>query len=64
MEKLFRVDEIAALLQVRPATIYAWVREGKLSHVKLGRLVRFNRKDIDKMTGGKGKEGGSAPPEE
>jgi excisionase family DNA binding protein len=64
MEKLFQVTEVAALLQVRPATIYAWVRQGKISHIRLGRLIRFNGKDIDKMTGGKGNEGRSAPPED
>ena len=63
MEKLFHVAELAGLLQVKVSTIYAWVRQGKIPHIRLGRLVRFRAKDIEKITSGSGNEGGSAPPE-
>lgn len=63
MEKLFQVTEVAALLQVRPATIYAWVRQGKISHLRLGRLIRFNVNYIKKITGSNGNGGGSVPPQ-
>jgi excisionase family DNA binding protein len=63
MEKLFTVPEVAQILQVKPSTIYTWVRLGKLPHLRLGRLVRFTLDHIKKlMEGNKDKgnpEGGS-----
>jgi excisionase family DNA binding protein len=37
----FTVQEVAALLHVKPGTIYAWAKQGKIPCVKLHRLVRF-----------------------
>jgi excisionase family DNA binding protein len=39
---LLNVKEISEVLGVKVATIYGWVSEGYVPHIKLGRLVRFN----------------------
>lgn len=39
---LLNVEDISELLGVKVATIYGWVSEGYIPHIKLGRLVRFN----------------------
>ncbi len=56
MEKLLTVPEVAVILQVKPSTIYTWVREGKLPHTRLGRLIRFTLDQIKKSMKGNGSE--------
>jgi excisionase family DNA binding protein len=48
MNKLLTPYEIAALLSVRPSTIYQWTHQGFIPYVKLGRLVRFNESAVMK----------------
>ncbi len=47
---LLRVDEAAALLGLKPATVRAWLLRRKLSCVRLSaRAVRLRRADIEKV---------------
>lgn len=46
MERLLTPDEIARLLNVQKATIYAWTHFGFIPHIKVGRLLRFREKDV------------------
>ena len=41
------IKDVAAELQVKPSTLYAWIGEGKIPFIKLHRLVRFRREDIE-----------------
>jgi excisionase family DNA binding protein len=50
-EPLLNATQAARLLAVRPAWIYAAVREGRLPHVRLGRQVRFLRADLEQFVG-------------
>ena len=61
MDRLYEVDELAAILRVKASTVYTWVRDGKIPHMKLGRLIRFNSKQIVEITGTNEDEGGSVP---
>lgn len=45
---LMDIKELAALLNVKESWIRSKVFDGSLKYIKLGRLVRFNRKDIEK----------------
>lgn len=36
-ERLYRVDEVAALLSVRPSTVRSWILGRRIGYVKLGR---------------------------
>jgi len=40
-DRLLTADEVADRLSVAKSTIYAWIHQGRLQHVKLGRAVRF-----------------------
>lgn len=43
IKKLMTVDEVAEVLAVRPKTVRAWVYQGKIPCVKVGkRAVRFS----------------------
>lgn len=46
MPNLLTVDQIAEMLQVKTGTVYQWVHEGFVPHIKLGRLVRFNESEV------------------
>jgi len=46
-EKFLTVLDVALLLSVRPSTVYQWVSSGEIPHYRLGRIVRFKRKDLD-----------------
>jgi excisionase family DNA binding protein len=50
MEKrLFNIDELSTYLAVPRGTIYNWISQKKLPYVKIGRRVKFDKEDIDKM---------------
>lgn len=40
-------DEAAAYLGVAPVTLYRLTKAGKVAHVRLGRLMRWRREDLD-----------------
>ena len=46
-EKFLTVFEVASLLSVKPSTVYQWVSLGEIPHYRLGRIVRFRRKDLE-----------------
>ena len=46
MEKLLTIQEVSALVQAKVSTIYKWVHMGFIPHIKVGRLVRFQEKEI------------------
>ncbi len=47
--KLIDINELAALWSVAKATLYNWVNQGRLPHVKLGRSLRFDVQDIEEF---------------
>lgn len=46
MEPLLNVKDAANLLAVSPWTIRAYIREGKLRPVRIGRLVRLDEQEL------------------
>ncbi len=48
---LLTTDQVIQLLQVSRSTVYELVDQGRLRPVKLGRLVRYSRSNIDAMIG-------------
>lgn len=67
---LWKVDEAARYLGIRPKTLYEWVRTGRVPHRKLGFNVRFDPEELREWTarqggeqaGAKGDEPGRAEP--
>ncbi|MDX6498255.1 MAG: Helix-turn-helix domain [Blastocatellia bacterium] len=45
-EQLLDVPQAAALLSVKPKTLYAWVSRNQVPYRKLGSLVRFHRIEL------------------
>ena len=46
--QLMTVEDVAEYLRVKPSTVYEWAANGKLPSVKVGRLWRFERSEIEK----------------
>jgi len=53
MEKLLTIDELAEVLSLKKSTIYQWVHLGLIPHMKVGRLLRFRERDIEKWLSSK-----------
>jgi excisionase family DNA binding protein len=45
-------DEVAALLRMTPAWVYAETRRGGIPHMRLGRYVRYRRSAIEAWMSG------------
>lgn len=59
--ELLTISEAAELLRVRPSTVRAWLTQhagkSKLAKVKVGRLTRILRRDLEDLVRG-GRVGG------
>ncbi len=53
MDKLLTIDELAEVLSLKKSTIYQWVHLGLVPHMKVGRLLRFRERDIEKWLSSK-----------
>jgi len=50
MEKrLLTVKEACEYLGISKTTLYKLIKEGKLKPVKLGKITRFEKEDIDRL---------------
>jgi len=47
MSDLLTIPEAASLLRLKPSTLRAWILHRKLAYLKVGRLVRLRRVDVD-----------------
>jgi excisionase family DNA binding protein len=45
------IKDLAVELRVKPTTLYAWVAQKKIPFIKLHRLIRFRREDIENWVG-------------
>ena len=46
-EKLLTPAQVAERLQITERTVYEWIRDGKLTALKLGRLWRIRQDDLE-----------------
>ena len=46
---LLRVPEAAALLGVKPSTLYRWLEERRIEVVRLGRSVRLHPEVVERL---------------
>jgi excisionase family DNA binding protein len=54
MERLLRAAEVAQVLNLRPATVYALAHRGVIPHVRLAQggrraLIRFRAEDLEEF---------------
>ena len=46
MGTLYTTDEVAKLLRVSQRTVQVWIRDGTLTAVRYGRLLRIRQADL------------------
>lgn len=64
MATLWRVEEAAEYLGIRPKTLYEWVRSGRVPYRKIGFNVRFDPEELERWTQSQARgarPGGSSP---
>jgi len=44
---LLSVEDLADYLGLKKQTIYNWLNQGKISGIKIGKVWRFEKKEID-----------------
>ncbi len=47
--ELMTIDQTARYLSIAKPTLYHWVSGRRIPFVKIGRLVRFRRRDLDRF---------------
>jgi excisionase family DNA binding protein len=48
-DRLLTVRELAAYVRVNPCTVYRWVEQNRIPHLRLGRTLRFRLDDINQF---------------
>ena len=46
---LLSVEEAADYLGLSVHTVYGWVSQGRIPYVKMGRLTKFRKEDLDRF---------------
>jgi len=46
-KEFLTISEVSGYLNVKPSTLYTWVKSGEIPHYKLHKMVRFKKGDID-----------------
>lgn len=57
MERYLDIKELSEILGIKTSTIYGWVHEGYIPHIKFRRLVRFKESQILEWLKDKDREG-------
>jgi len=47
MKQYLNIAALAEHLRIKRSTLYAWVEQGTIPHLKLGRLLRFDPDEIE-----------------
>jgi len=49
LENFLTVEEVASSLSVSPKTVYSWVGQGKIPHIRVaGKTIRFRENEIER----------------
>nr|WP_302549534.1 helix-turn-helix domain-containing protein [Enterocloster clostridioformis] len=56
MPKYYTCEEIAERYRVKTATVWGWIRNGRLSAIRIGGLYRVAESAMAKFEGREGKE--------
>jgi excisionase family DNA binding protein len=49
LDRLLDVNEAAAMLALKPGTLYTWAHQRRIPVVKLGKALRFRLSDIQRL---------------
>jgi len=49
IQKLLTVPQLSTLLSCAPVTLRGWIRERKIEYLKIGKLVRFDPRSVERF---------------
>ena len=49
MEKFYTCEEVADMYRVKLTTVWAWIREGKLRAISIGKSYRIRKEDLEEF---------------
>ena len=49
MQNLLTPEQVSEILQIHILTVYNYIRQGKLSAIRLGRSYRVTQQDLDRL---------------
>ena len=58
---LLTIKDLAEQLSIKPATLYAWVSQGKIPCVRIHGLIRFRSEEIEGWLSGFAKDRAALP---
>ncbi|OQA53905.1 MAG: Helix-turn-helix domain protein [Candidatus Omnitrophica bacterium ADurb.Bin292] len=47
-DRLLSIEDISGMLGVRKSTLYSWSHQRRIPYIKVGSLLRFRLRDIEK----------------
>lgn len=47
-DKLWTISDVSDFLQVKESIIRYWIRTSGLPHIKIGKQIRFDQRDVQK----------------
>jgi len=45
---LISIDEAATYLGLQKSTLYSWINQRKIPYIKVGKLIKFDMRQLDK----------------
>lgn len=48
-DKAYTISELCDQFQISKPTLYEWIKMGKITPIKIGRRVFFNRKEVEAL---------------
>lgn len=57
MKDIMTPEEVAKYLRVNPRTVYRGLNQGQIPGIKIGRLWRIRKEDLDRLTTSPKQEG-------
>lgn len=51
VDKAYTIAEFCERFHISKPTLYEWIKAGKITPVKIGRRVFFNKKDVEELLG-------------
>jgi excisionase family DNA binding protein len=44
--EVLTAQQVADLIKVKPVTIYSWASAGKIPHIRIDKVVRFDKEEV------------------
>ena len=57
LDRLLTINQLSEVIQIKVPTIYRWVHEGYIPHLKINHLIRFKETEVAEWLEKKNRKG-------